>query len=119
MVISQFDVLWVDFSPTKGSEQHGVRPCIALETNGFKDRGSITLVCPLTTNLKRLYSFETKIEPSTQNGLSKVSKLMLRQLRVVDQARIQKRLGKLEQKYHDSIRESLAVLFDLNLDFQA
>ena len=117
MKISQFDVLLVNFSPTKGSEQRGVRPCIALETNCFKNRGSITLVCPLTTNLKKLYSFETRIEPSGKNGLSEASKLMLRQLRVIDQNRIYKRLGALEQKYHDSIRDSLKVLFDLNADF--
>ena len=117
MKYKQFDVLLVNFSPTKGSEQRGMRPCVVLETNGFKDRGSITLVCPLTTNLNKLYSFETRIEPSKINGLSKPSKLMLRQLRVIDQARIHKKLGMLEPSYHDSIRESLKVLFDLNVDF--
>lgn len=117
MQLEQFEVLLVNFSPTKGSEQHGTRPCIVLETNGFRDRGSITLVCPLTTNLKKLYSFETRIAPSKSNGLSEPSKLMLRQLRVIDQNRIYKRLGVLESKYHDSIRGALMVLFDLNMDF--
>jgi mRNA interferase MazF len=117
MQLKQFDILLVSFSPTKGSEQHGTRPCIVLETNGFMERGSITIVCPLTTNLKKFYSFETKIEPSKANGLSETSKLMLRQLRVIDQNRINKRLGTLEPKYHDSIRKSLSVLFDLNGDF--
>jgi len=117
MQLKQFDILLVNFSPTKGSEQQGVRPCVVLETNGFRERGSITLVCPLTSNLKKLYSFETKIDPSKANGLSEASKLMLRQIRVIDQARIHKRLGALESKYHDSIRESLRVLFDLNADF--
>lgn len=117
MHLKQFDVLLVNFSPTKGSEQRGTRPCIVLETNGFRDRGTITLVCPLTTNLKKLYSFETKIEPSKSNGLLESSKLMLRQMRVIDKNRIHKRLGALESKYYDSIRESLAILFDLNADF--
>lgn len=117
MQIKQFDVLLVNFSPTKGSEQRGTRPCIVLESNGFKERGPTTLVCPLTTNLKRFYSFETKIEPSKMNGLSEDSKLMLRQLRVIDQKRIYKHLGSLEAEYHDSIRQSLSVLFDLNRDF--
>lgn len=117
MQLKQFDILLVNFSPTKGSEQHGTRPCIILETNGFGERGSITIVCPLTTNLKKLYSFETRIEPSKLNGLSEASKLMLRQLRVIDQNRIHKRLGSLEPKYHASIRQSLSILFDLNGDF--
>ena len=117
MQLKQFDVLLVNFSPTKGSEQRGVRPCIVLETNGFRDRGSITVVCPLTGNLKKLYSFETRIEPSKSNGLSDASKLMLRQLRVIDRDRVYKRLGSLEIKYRDSLRESLSVLFDLRSDF--
>ena len=117
MPLKQFDILLVNFSPTKGSEQRGTRPCIVLESNGFKDRGSITLVCPLTSNLKKLYSFETKIEPSKVNGLSESSKLILRQLRVIDRNRIYKHLGSLELKYHDSIRTSLSILFDLNGDF--
>ena len=117
MPLKQFDILLVNFSPTKGSEQRGTRPCIVLESNGFKDRGSTTLVCPLTSNLSRLYSFETKIEPSKMNGLSESSKLMLRQLRVIDQSRIYKHLGALEPEYHNSIRSSLGILFDLNGDF--
>ena len=117
MPLKHFDILLVNFSPTKGSEQRGTRPCIVLESNGFKDRGSITLVCPLTSNLKKLYSFETKIEPSKVNGLSESSKLILRQLRVIDRNRIYKHLGSLELKYHDSIRTSLSILFDLNGDF--
>lgn len=117
MQLKQFDVLLVNFSPTKGSEQRGIRPCVVLESNGFKNRGSITLVCPLTTNLDKLYSFETRIAPSKANGLSEPSKLMLRQLRVIDQNRVYKRLGALEPKYRDSFRESLSVLFDLRADF--
>lgn len=117
MQLKQFDILLANFSPTKGSEQRGTRPCIVLESNGFRDRGSITVVCPLTTNLKKLYSFETRIEPSKANGLSKPSKLMLRQLRVIDQNRVRKRLGSLEFKYRDSIRDSLSILFDLKVDF--
>ncbi len=117
MKLKQFDVLLVDFSPTQGSEQRGVRPCVVLESNGFQDRGSITLVCPLTTNLKKLYSFETKIEASELNGLSGDSKLMIRQLRVIDQNRVHKHLGHLEPHYHEAIRNSLGILFDLNSDF--
>jgi mRNA interferase MazF len=117
MRFNQFDILLANFSPTKGSEQSGLRPCIVLETNGFKDRGTITIVCPLTSNLKKLYSFETMIEPSKENGLTTPSKLMLRQMKVIDQSRVKKCLGHLEKKYHASVCNSISVLFDLNSDF--
>jgi len=118
MNFNQFDILLVNFSPTKGSEQSGMRPCIVLETNGFHGLGTITIVCPITSNLKKLYPFEAKIEPSKANGLTAPSKLLLRQLRMIDRSRVKKYLGKLEKKYHGPIRESLSVLFDLRSDFE-
>jgi len=117
MRIKQFDILLVNLSPTKGSEQKGLRPCIALESNGFQNRGSVTIICPLTSNVKKLYSFESKLKPSKTNGLSQPSKMMLRQIRVIDQKRINKKLGSLEKKYHPEILNSLKTLFDINKDF--
>ena len=117
MKISQFDVLLVNFSPTKGSELRGERPCVVLETNGFRNQGSVTIVTPLTTQLKKVFSIETVIEPTKKNGLKEESKLMLRQLRVIDKARIIKKLGQLEEKHHDKILFSIEALFDLRKDF--
>ncbi len=117
MELKQFDILLVNFSPTRGHEQEGVRPCVILETNGFRGQGSITLAAPLTTQLKKVFSIETVIAPSAQNGLKEKSKVLIRQLRVIDKARILKKLGRLEKRYHDSLLHSLAILFDLNRDF--
>ena len=117
MNFKQFDVLVVNFSPTVGSEQKGLRPCIVLETNGFAGHGSVTVVCPLTTQLKKVFSFEAVIKPSKQNGLSQECKLLTRQLRVIDKRRVTKKLGQIEAEYHKKILESLAILFDLRGDF--
>lgn len=117
MNFKQFDVLLVNFSPTVGHEQKGLRPCIVLETNGFSGQGSVSLVCPLTTQLKKVFSFETVIKPGSENGLSKKCKLLIRQLRVIDKKRISKKLGQLEKRYHRDILVSLAILFDFNQDF--
>jgi len=117
MEIKQFDVLVVNFSPTRGREQKGMRPCIVLETNGFRGEGSVTIVCPLTTQLKKIFSFETVIEPSSINGLTEVSKMLIRQLRVIDKTRITKKIGRLERKYHESVISAIAILFDIRGDF--
>jgi mRNA-degrading endonuclease toxin of MazEF toxin-antitoxin module len=82
-----------------------------------KKTSALFILLSLTTNIKKLYSFESKILPSKSNGLSKDSKLMLRQVRVISLERVHKKLGSLEKKYHKPIRESLKVLLDLNGDF--
>lgn len=116
-MMRQFDVILVDLNPTVGSEQKGIRPCVVLETNGFRGYGSITMVCPITTKLKKVYSYETVLNPSNINGLKEKSKLLIRQIRVVDKRRVIKKIGHLEKNYHDGIRYSLKVLFDLLGDF--
>lgn len=117
MRINQFDVLLVNLSPTRGSEQKGQRPCIVLDTNGFKGLGSVTVVTPLTTNLKKVFSIETVIEPSKINGLKEKSKILLRQLRVIDKERVIKKLGILEKRYHNKVLFSIEALFDIRKDF--
>jgi mRNA interferase MazF len=117
MTIKQFDVLLVDFSPIQGSEQDGIRPAIVLQTNGLADKGNITLVAPLTTNLKKVYSFEVRLPPTSQNGLREQSKMLIRHIRSIDKKRIIKHMGHLEKKYHKGLLHSISVLFDINQDF--
>lgn len=117
MRLKQFDIVQVSLSPAQGSEQKGVRPCLVVQTNGFRGQSSLTIVCPFTSNFEKIGLTEMLVLPSKTNGLSTNSKLMLRQVRIVSTSRVMKELGELESEYHDEVRNSLAILFDLNKDF--
>ncbi len=49
MNIFQFEIWQLDLSPSKGSEQNGIRPCIILQTNAVSDFGFTTIVAPFTS----------------------------------------------------------------------
>ena len=48
----QGDIAFVDFNPTKGHEQAGLRPCIVISNNVFNKHTKMVIVCPITSNEK-------------------------------------------------------------------
>ena len=48
----QGDIAFVNFNPTKGHEQTGLRPCIVVSNNVFNKYTKMAIVCPITSNEK-------------------------------------------------------------------
>ena len=48
----QGDIAFVDFNPTKGHEQEGLRLCIVISNNVFNKYTKMVIVCPITSNEK-------------------------------------------------------------------
>ena len=54
------DVVWVDFNPTIGHEQAGLRPALVLSAQHYHEVSSLMVVCPITSSSKG-YLFEVSI----------------------------------------------------------
>jgi mRNA interferase MazF len=113
----QFEIWMTDLEPHYGSEQGGKRPVVVFETNGVKGKGSTTVVVPLTSVVAKVYSYDVIVDSSKISGLKRESKLMFRQIRVIDKDRLKKKMGRLEKKYWDMCRVRLSLLFDLSGDY--
>lgn len=60
------------------------------------------MVVPVTSQLKAAgFAYTIRVEPSRQNGLALPSVLLVFQLRAIDQKRILRTIGRLEQEYVD------------------
>lgn len=46
------DIYWVDFDPTKGSEQAGARPALVISDVEYNRRSDLVIVCPITRNTR-------------------------------------------------------------------
>lgn len=56
------------------------------------------MVAPITSSLKALrFAFTVRVEPSSDNGLTLPSVVMVFQMRSIDKSRIVRQLGKLSQ----------------------
>ena len=49
----QGDICYVDFAPTKGHEQSGLRPAIVISRNNYNKYLGLVFLCPITTNTKK------------------------------------------------------------------
>ncbi|MFP4514949.1 MAG: type II toxin-antitoxin system PemK/MazF family toxin [Parcubacteria group bacterium] len=117
-IIQQFEIWQTNLNPTQGSEQHGIRPCLIIQTNASGKKALTTIIIPLSSKrLENIYPFEVKIKPSKINGLQKLSKLKCEQIRVIDKSRLIKKIGFIDKSHHDNIFKALKVIFDINRDF--
>lgn len=66
-VPSYADIVWVVLEPRVGREQSGRRPAIVISTKDFSLRTSLTVACPITSNVKGL-PLELELEGTTIKG---------------------------------------------------
>lgn len=89
----RFDIVLVDLSPTKGHEQQGMRPCIILQNDFISQYLGVYLVAPITKNLLEVPT-GLVLNDWQSYGLDAPSKILFHQIRVIDETRIVKLLGK-------------------------
>lgn len=49
---NQGDIVYLDFTPTKGHEQKSYRPAVVISNNIFNKNTKMAILCPITSNEK-------------------------------------------------------------------
>src|SRR3989344_1192113 len=92
LIVERGDIVWIDFSPTKGREQSGLRPSVVISPSKYNYFTGLAVVCPMTSRHKD-YFFEVPVE-----GPSGKSFVLADQLRTFDiKERIVKKTGKITE----------------------
>ena len=100
------DIVWIDFSPTKGHEQSGLRPAVVLSIGKYNSFSGLVVVCPVTSKRKD-YFFEVAIE-----GPKGKSFVLADQIRTFDiTERIKKTTGKISESEINEVLAKVSVLF--------
>ena len=86
--IRRGDIFWVDFDPSKATEIQKTRPSLICSHDVMNENSSRVIVAPITSNLKKVYSFEYLIKNTFVKG-----KIMLDQMRSIDKSRLGKKIG--------------------------
>ncbi|WP_295624668.1 type II toxin-antitoxin system PemK/MazF family toxin [uncultured Nitrosomonas sp.] len=108
----QLDIYWVDLEPTKGAETKKLRPCVIVQGDLVNIQSKTLVVAPMLPNHKS-WPFAVNLNPTSINKLDKDRHINLKQLRAIDISRIGKKQGRLESEYLQSIKQALAIVFDL------
>ena len=104
MVAQRFDVYWVSLDPTVGSEIKKTRPCVVVSPDELNAYVPTAIVAPMTT---RGRPYPTRV---ACRFAGKEARIVLDQLRTVDQRCLLNRMGTLDGATQ---RQVLAVLADL------
>lgn len=83
------------------------RPVVVLQDDSFDATNSIT-ICPFTTDPLEAPLFRVAIEPSEQNGLRAICRVMADKITTVPRSKMGARVGRLDDQ--DMARLTRAVL---------
>lgn len=111
-MIKRGDIWLVDFGQVVGSEQGGIRPVVIVQNDKGNEFSPTTLVCPLTSRLKK--NIPTHVALNTTDGVASPSVCVCEQSRVVDKTRLVKYLGKIKNpNAMAAINKKVAIAFGL------
>ncbi|MFM2303785.1 MAG: hypothetical protein RLZZ135_1195 [Cyanobacteriota bacterium] len=99
----------MNLDPTLGSETAKKRPCVILQNDVGNARSDTTMVAPLLKGSKA-YPFVVSVEATMANGLDENRGIHLEQMRVVDNRRVNNKLGTLEDNYWSKIEKAVGIV---------
>jgi mRNA interferase MazF len=100
---------WVNHDPALGSEAAMTRPALVVSSDALNPHSKTLLVCPLTSSVHRVYSFEVFI-PAGDGNLERDSKAQPQLLRAVDKQRLQGFIGVVSDETLALVTEAIALV---------
>ena len=108
-MIQKGEIWWVNFNPTKGSEQKGRRPAVIISGNLLNKYAPVIYVCPLTTKVKN-YKGNVVLKPSKTNKLNTASEVLIMHLRSISTDRLESKIGEISPDQLKMLREGIQDL---------
>lgn len=88
------------------------RPAIVMQGDAFDALDSV-VVLPLTGNLEDAAMFRIVIEPTNQNGITKLSQVMVDKIMPVRKERIHAVVGEIDRKMMKKIEVAITVFLGI------
>lgn len=105
MVVSRFEVYWVNLDPMVGTEIQKTRPCVVISPDEMNWHIATVIVAPVTSK-GRPYPSRVSCKIEGKDG-----QVVLDQIRTVEKTRLGKKLGGLNKQTQKRVLEVLAEMF--------
>jgi len=113
MKLKQYDIWIADLNPRFGTEAGKTRPVVIVQTDLLNKYHPSTIICPITTNV----NLDAEIlRVHLRKGSAKLKEdcdIMIDQVRAIDNKRLLKKIGELNQDQINFIKSNLEIIFDL------
>jgi mRNA interferase MazF len=107
--------IWLlDWSPSRGSEQAGLRPALIVQTDAANSnpRYPNTIVLAVSTKGKPV-PFHVLMEPDNINGLAEVSFVKCEQILTVSKERLVKKLGAVGAEEMQKVKRAVSLVLEV------
>lgn len=113
MVVRQGDIYWVELGEPTGSEPGYSHPHVIVQNNVFNaSRIRTTIVCALTSNLKRAQAPGNVLLAPGEGNLSKQSVVMVSQIFTIDKTQLGEYIGSLPLHRVNQILAGIHLLIE-------
>jgi mRNA interferase MazF len=115
MQVKRFEIWIADLNPQIGTQPGKTRPVLIVQTNLLNNVSHpSTIICPITTNIQKDSEIlRVHIKKGTSN-LNENCDIMIDQVRAIDNKRLIKKIGELEEHLSKQVIENLLIILDLN-----
>ena len=100
------DIYYVNLGEVVGSEQAGIRPVVVIQNNLGNRYSKTVIVLPITSRIKNNLPTHVSIIGNSY-GLEKDSIILTEQIRTIDKSRLISRVGRLDKKVLDEVKEAI------------
>lgn len=114
LTIKRFDVWLADLNPRFGTEPGKIRPVVIIQTNLLNEKHPSTLVCPVTSKLQPESNILRIALSQNEAGLKIKSNILVDQIRAIDNKRLQKRVGAINEDSRINLMQNLKIVLDLS-----
>ena len=93
-MVRRGEIYYVDWSPSRGSEQTGVRPALVIQNDVGNRFSPTTIVAAISSHQRQSYPFQVAVL-AEESGLPQDSIIKCEQIQTIDQARLGQLVGML------------------------
>jgi len=111
--VKRGEVWKADLSPTRGSEQSGIRPVVVVQTDRANPHSPHTIIVPFTTRIRQRLLPSHVLVSAGEGGLTQDSVALCEQVRVMDQGRLLTQLGDLSAARMQQVSNALRIILEL------
>lgn len=114
MKAKQFEIWIADLNPTIGTEPGKVRPVVIVQTDLLNRHHPSSIVCPLTTNVRKDVEILRIHLKKGCCGLEEACDIMTDQVRAIDNRRLLRKAGAVPADLTGQLKECLRIILDLD-----
>lgn len=113
MAIKRGEIYLVDWNPSRGSEQRGMRPALIIQNNIGNEHSSTTIVASVSAKFSKVYPFQVLFR-AKETGLDYDSVADLQQIMTIDKTRLVRKIGQIKDTTIRLINEALVNSLDIS-----